>query len=296
MIQILNHDQRWEILVDGKPFTEYRFGDHQKPYFFPVFGPEQIMMTRSWPMETSVSTEQHDHPHHLSLWTATEIDDIDCWHSTTGRIEVDDIQLNNAKDGFTVRNQWLRKSDNNVVLTERTNYRFGVGQDCRWIDCWIEFSNQDRDVVFKDTKEGLFAVRTHPDLRLTASPNADEQSKANSQIAKATNSNGDVDEQLWGKPAQWVLYHGKIENRLAAISMFDHPDNLRHPTTWHARDYGLIAANPFGWHHFFDQPPGAGEWTLRQGTTLALRYRVNFHTGNPITETIRLLYQSFANV
>ena len=150
-------------------------------------------------------------------------------------------------------------------------------------------------MVFKDTKEGLFAIRTHPDLRLTASPNADEQSKANSRIASAINSNGDVNENLWGKPAKWLLYRGKINDHLAAISMFDHPDNLRHPTTWHARDYGLIAANPFGWHHFLSREPGAGEWTLRQGKTLTLRYRVNFHVGNPTTDTIRLLYASFKN-
>ena len=295
MIQILNHDHRWEILVDGKPFTEYRFGDHQKPYFFPVLGPNQIKMTRSWPLATDVSTEQHDHPHHLSLWTGTEVDDIDCWHSTTGRIEVNEIQRIKSNDGFAVQNRWLRKSDDNVVLTERTSYRFGVDPDCRWIDCSIEFSNDDRDVVFKDTKEGLFAIRTHPDLRLTASPNADEQSKANSQIANAVNSNGDVNENLWGKPAKWILYSGKIGERLSAISMFDHPNNLRHPTTWHARDYGLIAANPFGWHHFLGQPPGAGEWTLLKGITLTLRYRVNFHAGNPTIDAIEQLYRSFAD-
>ena len=40
MIEILNHDDRWEVLVDGQLFTEYRFGDRQKPYFFPVFWPQ----------------------------------------------------------------------------------------------------------------------------------------------------------------------------------------------------------------------------------------------------------------
>ena len=294
MIRILKHEHRWEVLVDGQPFTEYRFGDRQKPYFFPILGPDQMPMTRSWPIKTNVATEQHDHPHHLSLWTGTEVDDIDCWHTTTGRIDVVDIQLSKAGDRFTVQTRWLRNSDDNVVLNERTNYRFGADKNCRWIDCSMEFSNDHRDVVFKDTKEGLFAIRTHPDLRLTASPNADAQSKANSNIATAINSNGDVDENLWGKPAKWLLYRGKIGDRLAAVSMFDHPSNLRHPTTWHARDYGLIAANPFGWHHFLEQAPGAGDWTLRQGTKLALRYRINFHAGNPTSDAAEQLFQSFA--
>ena len=211
-----------------------------------------------------------------------------------GELKSTIFKLNNANDGFTIQNHWLRKSDDNVVLTEQTSYRFGGEQDYRWIDCSIEFSNDDRDVVFKDTKEGLFAIRTHPDLRLTASPNADEQSKANSHLAVAINSNGDVNEQLWGKPAEWLLYRGRIQGDLAAISMFDHPGNLRHPTTWHARDYGLIAANPFGWHYFLGMEPRAGEWTLRaRNNTLALRYRVNFHAGNPTTDAIEQLYRSF---
>ena len=30
------------------------------------------------------------------------------------------------------------------------------------------------------------------------------------------------------------------------VTLMDHPSNLRHPTWWHARDYGFMAANPFG--------------------------------------------------
>ena len=35
----------------------------------------------------------------------------------------------------------------------------------------------------------------------------------------------------------------------AGVAIFDHPSNPQHPTTWHARQYGLIAANPFGLNH-----------------------------------------------
>jgi hypothetical protein len=62
--------------------------------------------------------------------------------------------------------------------------------------------------------------------------------------------------------------------------MFDHPANLRHPTPWHARDYGLFAANPFGLHDFTDAPPGAGDFVIPAGESLTLRYLIVFHRGD----------------
>jgi len=47
------------------------------------------------------------------------------------------------------------------------------------------------------------------------------------------------------KHADWCDYYGSIGGKTVGIAMFDHPSNPRHPTTWHVRDYGLFAANPF---------------------------------------------------
>lgn len=86
------------------------------------------------------------------------------------------------------------------------------------------------------------------------------------------------------------------------VAIFDHPGNLRHPTHWHARTYGLLAANRFGADHFdpkFAKPRGVpcrphgtecpacnsrgGDYTLPAGETLTLRHRFLFHRGD--TET-----------
>jgi hypothetical protein len=61
----------------------------------------------------------------------------------------------------------------------------------------------------------------------------------------------------------------------------DHPSNLRHPTWWHARDYGLLAANPFGIHDFeAKKDKTLGNHVLKKGESLTFRYLVVLHHGS----------------
>ncbi|MEE2825694.1 MAG: DUF6807 family protein, partial [Planctomycetota bacterium] len=73
------------------------------------------------------------------------------------------------------------------------------------------------------------------------------------------------------------------------------PSNLRHPTTWHAREYGLVAANPFGYHYFKNQPKGAGDYRLKPGESLTLRYRVVFYAGERSADEVEAYFEEFAN-
>jgi hypothetical protein len=78
------------------------------------------------------------------------------------------------------------------------------------------------------------------------------------------------------------------------VACFDHPSNLRYPTTWHARDYGLVAANPFGLHDFQKLPKGAGDYTLKAGSPLTLRYRWLFHKGDTAGAKIAERWQAWS--
>jgi hypothetical protein len=78
-----------------------------------------------------------------------------------------------------------------------------------------------------------------------------------------------------------------------SIAMYDDPANLRHPTTWHAREYGLVTANPFGLHDFLGKEKGTGAYTVKDGETLTLRYRVEFIRGEASPEDIEKRYQAF---
>jgi hypothetical protein len=113
------------------------------------------------------------------------------------------------------------------------------------------------------------------------------------QPAKAVNSEGDEGEKIWGKRAKWVDYTGTIEGQRVGIAFLDHPQNLRHPTYWHARSYGLFAANPFGLSQF------VGFWrngshTIPAGESLELRYRLVFHTGDADQADIEKSYRDYA--
>lgn len=154
----------------------------------------------------------------------------------------------------------------------------------------MNFRATNGDIQFDDTKEGLFAIRTHPDLRLTASP----KHGVDQVYGTAINSEGVTGKDVWGKQAKWLLYNGTIDGTPMSIAMFDHPTNLRHPTTWHARDYGLVTANPFGLHHFLKQDKGAGAFRIKQGDNLFLRYHIEFFKGNVSPEEVERKYRLFA--
>ena len=75
-----------------------------------------------------------------------------------------------------------------------------------------------------------------------------------------------------------------------AISIFDHPSNPRYPTWWHARDYGLVAANPFGQHDFEGKPKGSGDMVIKSGEEINFSYRFFFHEGNPAKSNVSQKY------
>ncbi len=97
---------------------------------------------------------------------------------------------------------------------------------------------------------------------------------------------------IWGKRAKWVDYWGTIEGQTVGIAFFDNPQNLRYPTYWHARDYGLYAANPFGLSEFVGRGED-GSYTVPAGGALRLRYRLVFHTGDVTQAKIAELYQEY---
>ena len=278
-----------EVRCGEQLFTRFDYSRFGKPILYPVLGPDQIPMTRGWPMEDKPG-EAHDHPHHKSIWIGHMLQSgVDFWAEKSGTIVPRDCQV---VEGHRIRtvNEWVAKSEKKVLLKETTEYSFGASETERWIDAQIAFAAPNQDVVFDDTKEGMFAVRTHPSLRLRP----DEKRGVMTVTGKALNSQGTVGTRIWGQNAKWVYYYGKVNDREVGIAMFDHPNNLRHPTTWHAREYGLVAANPFGLHYFKKQPKGAGTYELKQGESLTFKYRVLFQLGHSKAKQLNQYFEKFA--
>jgi len=282
-IRLERHGDRMRVLIDGRLFTEYRADGHV-PCLFPVIGPSGTGMTRNFPLAPAAPGEATDHPHHRSLWTTHgSIDGIDFWAvpkdpgtriehrkflTTTTNSETNGNTTTDLAT-FSVSLAWV--SGGKTHLTETRTYSIISRGDTRIIDVTSVFTAPEADVTFGDTKEGTFALRLAPTLRLKG------------KVAKghSLNSEGQKDGACWGKRANWVAYYGPdAKGRPAVVAIMDHPDNLRHPTWWHARPYGLVAANPFGRHNFEGKKnKHLGDFVLKMGTSITFRHRYLFHEG-----------------
>jgi Family of unknown function (DUF6807) len=272
-------------------FTELRFEDGAYPYLYPVNAPGGVPVTRGFPMDPREG-ESSDHPHHRSMWfTHGSVNGIDFWHpqSDNGGVIVRVGKFEQVLHRGKTLNaaydfEWRPKAGGPALLRERRSFTFGIGPEERWIDVHVSLTPAGTvDVTFGDTKEGSFGMRLHPVLRL-------EGKQAHGQ---AINSEGITGKAVWGKRATWVHYQAPDVPSPVGVALFEHPTNPRHPTWWHARAYGLVAANPFGVHDFEGKPPSTGDFVLPVGTVLDLRYRVWIHTGERSPQQVAAAYGSY---
>jgi len=86
-------------------------------------------------------------------------------------------------------------------------------------------------------------------------------------------SEGVKGDAAWGTRGRWCALTGHTGDHTVTIGIFDHPQNPGFPTYWHARGYGLFAANPLG-RSVFDPKQPAFNFTLEKDQTTTFRYRV----------------------
>lgn len=271
------------VEIGGSLFTELLYAGQPKPVLFPVMGPGGFLMTRQWPILAKAPGEETDHPHHRGLWFAHgAVNGIDFWSEVpgAGKIVVQGLpEIASGGPGGSVtiktKEAW-EKTPGVPVMHSATSIQLGVDGGDRYLDYTITMNADLGEIVLGDTKEGTMAIRVNPLLNLKG------------EVAKgsAVNSEGNEGLSAWGKHASWVDYSAPAGNGVIGLACFDFPSNLRYPTTWHARDYGLIAANPFGLHDFEKAAKGAGDYTIKKGGSLTLRYRWLFHTGDAKTAKI----------
>src|SRR5438046_9702444 len=110
-----------------------------------------------------------------------------------------------------------------------------------------------------------------------------------------TNAEGLAGEKaLWGKPSNWCDYSGAVGEEKVGVAILDHPENPRHPVRWHARAYGLFAANPWGLSVFTGDKTQDGSMTVEPGQSVRYRYRVIIHPGTVQEADIAGQYTKYA--
>lgn len=294
---VKGEDGSVEILGAGGLMTRFVNPEGKTPYFYPLLAPGQIPMTRGFPVDPRPG-EPEDHPHHRSLWVAHgETNGIDFWTgkgiTRTRLLEPGEpdagpgIPRDGEEAGPRLRYESTWMSDSSEAVGKLlASWQFRESGATRVIDAHLVLQAIDRPLVLGDTKEGFFAVRLHPGLQLTRSPGLSEPTGA------VVNSEGQRGAAVWARRARWVSYSGLVDGRQVSLAILDHPRNLRHPTTWHARDYGLFTANPFGLHDFEKWPKGTGEWKIEPGQSLELRYRLLISAG-PVEPHLQMLEEEF---
>ncbi len=298
-VEVKELPDRVRVEIGGKLFTEFRHGDAPHVFYYPLIGPDGVSMTRSWPMDDPPD-EEHDHPHHRSMWFSHgSVNGVDFWGEDAsykgtpkhpvGKIIFDKtIAARGGETGVVTTSQkWIAPDGSVPVTSVQTLRVYDRPLIERMFDFETTLTAGDKDVTFGDTKEGTFGIRIAESMRL-------KKPKAPGE-GHIVNSEGLRDDAVWGTHAKWVDMSGPIDGKTYGIAIFDHPTNLRHPTRWHARDYGLFAANPFCEVEMDKtQPKGAGDYALKAGQSITLKYRVLIHKDEPDAAKLDAQFADYA--
>ncbi len=301
-VNLTRHGDTIAVEIGGKLFTTYTFDPSiSKAFLEPLRDAKGTIVTRSLAVGNEIP-QGHEHdkgfePHQRGMYFGHgDIDGYSFWieeafkkyysHSTPakyGRMVFRKLdEMKSGSSSGVIRASFdLEGPDKKPFAEETQEYKFSGDANTRVIDCEFVIKAGKEQVKFGDTKEGTFAVRLNPQL------DAPEGTMVNSEGKEG-------ESQVWGKRANWVDVDGVVDGDELGVAVFDSPDSFRHPTYWHARGYGLLAANPFGLSYFYNDPKKDGSYTLPAGQSIRFRYRVLIHEGTYKEAHVAAKYDEYA--
>jgi hypothetical protein len=297
-VVITNAKGKLVVKINGKLFTEYHYAGVPKPVLYPVHWTDGTPMTRRYPMEKALPGESADHKHHRSLWWGHRHvkggkagGAHDFWGETEKSGKQVQTKLRFTRDGnIKSWNKWVTK-DGETVATDSRVIQFHAPTAGRMLDYSITIHASHGDLVLQDDKDAGMSIRVPDSMCVT--PHGTAKVKG---VGHMLNSEGIKDAACWGKRAKWVDYYGNVQGKTLGVAIFDHPKNPRFPSSWHARAYGLCAANVFGKRHFERlKNPHAGDMPLKAGESVTFRHRFLWHAGAADPKQIEKQWQNFAD-
>lgn len=299
--------KRVDVTIDGEPFTSYIYPNElMKPVLYPLRTTKGTLITRGWPLDPRPG-ERVDHPHHVGLWfNYGDVNGLDFWNNSTDipaekkegygtikHVSVDKITADNEKAVLEVTKDW-QKTDGTSLIKEETKYTFTQNNDERAIELTTKLTALNEDVSFMDNKEGLLGIRLARELE-HPSDKPEKFTDANgivTDVAETNNvgvsgkyisSEGLEGDNVWGTRAKWVNLTGKIGNEPISLVILDNPDNVGYPSYWHARGYGLFAANPLGQKEFSEGKETL-DYKLKAGQSVTFKYKVLINSGSVLSD------------
>ena len=310
--------RRVDIIIEDQPFTAYIWPEKlAKPVLYPLRTANGTVITRGFPLEPRAG-ERVDHPHHAGLWfNYGNVNGFDFWNNSDA-IKPEDAPkmgkirqgaITTAKSGsdqgeLEVDADWI-SGKGQLILKEHTRFVFRGGPGLRSIDRITSLQALGEKVVFNDDKEGVLGMRVTRALE-APSDKAEVFTDASGRpttVAKLDNtgvngvyltSEGKKGDAAWGTRGRWCNLSGVVGEEPVTITIFDHPGNPGFPTYWHARGYGLFAANPLG-QKIFSNGKEELNFTLSPGQSVRFRYRVLISSEILTPEKSESAYQDFVS-
>ena len=241
--------KRLWVMHRGKPAFAFSQGEYRH-YLYPVYTPSGLAV----PVESPL-----DHPHHNSLWIASdhicaylpfsgnrhEEADYNFYVNETfqgrapGSIISDSIKETHANgNDYTITqslvwrgpHEWGAPQGRNLASEERA-YRIQTDETATVIDLHSRLTPGEWKLRIGPTRHAYFGVRLIDSLRPSAG-------------AKIRDAEGHTDPETINQAlASWVDCTGEINSdREAGVTVI--PQSSNEPLSWFVREWGLITVNP----------------------------------------------------
>jgi hypothetical protein len=310
-------DRRVDVTVDGQPFTSYIYPTTlKKPVLYPLRAASGAVVTRGWPFEPRPG-ERVDHPHQVGLWfNHGDVNGLDFWNNSDAipaarRAKMGTIlhrAVRRAAGGpgegtLEVTADWV-DSAGKALLREETRFVFRAADGLRAVDRITTLTAVGGPVTFTDNKEGLIGMRVArgleqpsnaPEVFTDAAGHATTVPMLNNEgvTGHYRSSDGLAGDSVWGTRGRWTMLTGVVQGESVTLAILDHPQNVGFPTYWHARGYGLFAANPLG-QKVFTNGKEELNFRLAAGQSTTFRYRVLILSRTATPDQIEAYYRDFA--
>jgi len=178
-VELVNkeNERKVDVLFDGRLFTSYIYPQNvMKPVLWPIITSAGTEITRKYPLKKA-GGERSDHPHHIGVWlNFGDVNGFDYWnhseaipaekkdqYGTIFHREVVKAETKKNVGTLAVKAEWIAGAVKH--LDEETTFTFSNNGNIRIIDRVTKLTAKE-DILFKDNKEGMFAIRVTSELEL----------------------------------------------------------------------------------------------------------------------------------
>lgn len=234
----------------------------KRPFFANLKTPSGFQVTRNHPPQKR-DAQDHD-TMHPGIWLGFgDLDGEDFWRNK-GEVRSSPIEIlssDGAHIGFAHAKEYFSRA-NELICREEFKCIIKQNEKGFLLCLRSQFTPAKDEFHFGDQEEMGLGVRVATELT----------EKAGGSLKDSKGRKGA--KRIWSQDATWCDYSGPIEGAQVGVTILCHPGNFR--SSWfHARNYGLMVANPFGRNAMKKGPPS--QITVEKTRPLVLQFAVWLH-------------------